>query len=146
MVNHNVFFEHFSVARYWHDESSCTTLAELKMDSCNLSIPMHINSNITRRCWEWKYTLAEAEKYQQDKDAEKEPVSKDLETLQLPQNLDQQTLEIFPHVHLASIKWYAHGFYSPTIRPPLGRVHTPDPHPHERLCLLLPPPDTQALQ
>ena len=34
--------------------------------------------------------------YQQDKDVEKEPVSKDLETLQLPQNLDQQTLEIFP--------------------------------------------------
>ena len=81
-----------------------------------------------------------------DNDADKEPVSKDLETLQLPQNLDQQTLETFPHTHLASIKRFAHGLYSPTIRPPLGRVHTLDPYPHECLRLLLPPPDTQALQ
>ena len=80
---------------------SCTTLAELKMDSWNLSIRMHFDSNKTWR-W-WKYTIAVAGKYQQDKDVE-EPVSKDLETLQLPQNLDQQTQETFPHVHLASIK------------------------------------------
>ena len=31
VVIHNNFFEHFCVARYWHDESSCTTLAQLKM-------------------------------------------------------------------------------------------------------------------
>ena len=121
------------------------------MDSWNLSIPMHFDSNITRRCWGWKYTIVGVEKYQQDKDVEKEHVSKVLETLQLPQNSDQLTVETFPHVHPASIKRYAHGFYSPTIsatipRLPLGRVHTLDPHPHERLCLRLPPPDTQALQ
>ena len=104
---------------------------------------MHFDPIITRRCWGWKYTIERAGK---DKDADKEPVSKALGTLQLPQNLDQQTLETFPPTHPASIKRFAHGLYSPTICPPLGRVHTLDPYPHECLRLLLPPPDTQALQ
>ena len=46
VVIHNNFFEHFCVARYWHDESSCT-LAELKRDSWN-SVPMYFDSNIAR--------------------------------------------------------------------------------------------------
>ena len=74
VVIHNDFFEHFCVARYWHDESSCTTLAQLKMNSWNLSIPMHFDSNIIWMLGVKIYTIAEAGKYQ-GKDVEKEHVS-----------------------------------------------------------------------
>ena len=67
--------------------------------------------------------------------------------IQLPQNLDQPTLETFLHPCTTSITRHAQDSYStsPTICPPVGRVHTLNPRPHERLCLLLPPPDTQAV-
>ena len=93
VVNHNDSFEHFCVARYWHDESSGTTLAELKIDSWNLSMPLDFNSNVIRRCWGWKYTIAGAGKIPARQEEEKEHVSKALETLQLPQNIG----ELPPH-------------------------------------------------
>ena len=93
------------------------------MDSWNLSIPMHFDSNITRRCWGWKYTIVGVEKYQQDKDVEKEHVSKVLETLQLPQNSDQQTVETFSHVHPASIKDMLTVSIVPPYLPPYHVCH-----------------------